>query len=145
MFIRAGLNVVVLAGMLALAGCANVGKTNSTDKVSNPKQLDYTNVNMVASDYSEPFKRSAPVRDVAFFKNLKPGTSANDVQVLLGAPLKQNVGQSGQEWDYDVSFKMPKSENYLVCQYKVVINASQKLQETVWRRQQCLDLVSAQQ
>ena len=62
------------------------------------------------------------------------------VQALLGAPLTQASGSRGQEWDYNLKFRLPQSDNYLVCQYKVVFDEQQSVRESVWRRRQCQDL-----
>lgn len=66
-----------------------------------------------------------------------------DVQTLIGKPLAQSNGPRGTEWDYNFKFIMPRSEHYIVCQYKVVLNSTQQVLETVWRRKQCLDIANA--
>ena len=39
-------------------------------------------------------------------------------------------------------FVMPKSENYLICQYKVVFDTDRLVRETVWRRRQCSQIAA---
>lgn len=77
------------------------------------------------------------------FRQVQAGLTAQQIQSMLGQPLKQTQGSQGLEWDYNFKFLMPQSQNYLVCQYKVVFEGDQaeKVRESVWRRHQCLDLV----
>ena len=71
---------------------------------------------------------------------LPTSAEATQVQALLGQPLKQSTGPRGQAWDYNLKFRVPRSNDYLVCQYKVVFNEQQAVRESVWRRRQCKDL-----
>ena len=75
------------------------------------------------------------------FGAVAAGLTAAQVQALPGPPLQQVAGPHGGEWDYHFKFRLPQSQNYLVCQYKVVLDdQAQAVREAVWRRQQCLDL-----
>lgn len=129
--------------LLTLAAAPAVAHNNPVDPVSNPDKLAYRDVEARRPDFKEPFLRDGVVSQPARFAALKAGTPVAQVQGLLGEPLQQVDGPRGKEWDYNFKFRLPQSQNYLVCQYKVVLDAqAQAVRETVWRRHQCLDLVS---
>jgi len=132
---------LMLAGLL-LAGCATAHH-NPVDGTSNPDKLAYRDVEARRPDFKEPFLRDGVVSEPARFSELSAGTPVARVQELLGEPLQKGSGSRGPEWDYNFKFRLPQSQNYLVCQYKVVFDGQgQTVRETVWRRQQCLNLVT---
>ena len=131
---------VLLAGTVA-AGVAHA-RSNPTDPVSNPEKLDYSDVNMTIPKYDEPFQRDGVVTRPETFKQITAGMKDSAVQALIGSPLNQTNGSQGVEWNYNFKFLMANSQNYLVCQYKVVFDAEQQVKEAVWRRHQCLDIVA---
>lgn len=136
--------ISLLAAGLLLSGCVAVGHHNPVDATSNPEKLNYTDVEARRPDFKAPFLRDGVVNDPAVFRQITPGLSTGQVRQLLGQPLKESQGPRGQEWDYNFKFRMPESTNYLVCQYKVVLDAQQQaVREAAWRRTQCLDLVTA--
>lgn len=92
-------------------------------------------------DYAVPFKRDGALSDPSVLKQVAPGLPAADVTRILGRPLAQAAGSRGPEWDYNLTLRMPASENYLVCQYKVVFDEAPRVKDTVWRRRQCQDIV----
>ena len=113
------------------------------DPVSNPDKLDYSDVDMTTPKYDEPFQRDGIVFRPEVFKQIQTGMTAAAVESLIGKPLDQDSSSRGTEWNYNFKFLMPDSQNYLVCQYKVVLNDAQQVREAVWRRHQCLDIVNA--
>lgn len=131
--------IFVAAAVASLALTAPVSaRDNPVDTVSNPDKLEYRDVEARRPDFKEPFLRDGVVSQPARFQELKPGATAMQVQALVGQPLQQVAGSRGQEWDYNFKFRLPQSQNYLVCQYKVVFEGqSQTVRETVWRRHQC--------
>lgn len=131
--------LVLMAGLLAVG--AAQARSNPVDPVSNPNRLDYSDVNMRKPQYDEPFQRDGVVSRPQVFLQIGPGMLATDVEGLIGKPIAQSSGSRGDEWDYNFKFVMPQSQNYLVCQYKVILDAAQQVRETVWRRHQCLDIV----
>lgn len=132
--------VAVLAGgALAATGCAH---NNPVDPVTNPQGLEYADVDMEIPEYDATFARTGTlVRDTSLFNRITPGIPAAQVKQLLGKPRRITSGKLGKEWNYNFTLVMPVSENYLVCQYKVVFDDKQRVRETVWRRDQCLDVV----
>lgn len=115
---------------------------NPVDQVSNPEALNYTDVVIGMRDLTEPFQRDGPIREPRFFTTIRPGMAQAEIQSVLGQPLWQ-ARSDKREWNYNVKFRMPDSENYLVCQYKVVFDNKKLVKETVWRRRQCQQLVNA--
>ncbi|MFC4298945.1 hypothetical protein ACFO0J_12910 [Castellaniella hirudinis] len=111
------------------------------DPASNPEKLNYSNIKMDTPDYDVPFQREGRFSDPSVLRQIAPGLPVADVTRILGQPLDRTSGSKGEEWDYHLRLRMPESENYLVCQYKVVIDSAQKVKESVWRRHQCLDIV----
>lgn len=133
---------VLLALALAAAAPAALARANPVDTLSNPSKLRYDNVNASRPDLDEPFLRDGVVDQPQRFHAIKPGLTMSQVHKLLDQPLKQQQGERGLEWDYNFKFRMSASENYVVCQYKVVFDAQQTVVDAVWRRRQCLDLAS---
>ena len=124
-----------------LAGCVAIGHHNPVDPVSNPHALDYSDVYMRHPDFDEPFVRDGIVSEPQRLRAIQAGLTEAQGVAALGQPLQVQDGPLGVEWDYDFKFLMPQSQNYLVCQYKVVFDDQQVVRDAVWRRRQCLDLV----
>ena len=143
------LNTLRLAALTTFTGAVLVtatsvaAHTNPIDEVSNPKKLDYQDVEARRPDFAEPFLRDGVIDQPQHLQQLRKGTSLDQAVAMLGQPLKKGSGKSGNEWDYNLKFKMPNSENYMVCQYKLVVDEGKKqIADTVWRRKQCLDIVN---
>ena len=116
---------------------------NPVDPVSNPNKLEYTNVEVPYSALAPKFVRDGELdKSKRLSEAVKPGVAQAQVQALLGQPLKQTAGPRGQEWDYNLKFRVPQSNDYLVCQYKVVFDDQQLVRDTIWRRRQCQQLAS---
>lgn len=130
-------------GLVAIAAPTAVvaGHNNPVDRVSNPQALDYSDVDVNRRELREPFVRDGVVTDPARFAVIEAGLTATEVRSVLGEPLQ---GSRSSEWDYNFQFKMPQSENYLVCQYKVVFDADQLVTDGVWRRRQCQQIAEGQ-
>ena len=132
----------VMAAVAILGGCAAVGNRNPVDVVSNPAKLEYRDVDARRPDFKEPFLRDGSISQAQRFPEVPAGLPPTQVKNLLGQPLLVSQGPQGTEWDYNFKFKLPQSENFLVCQYKVVFDDTKEIvRRTSWRRQQCLDLV----
>lgn len=136
---RVARNVIMASGLLvATASWA----ANPVDPVSNPERLAYPEVHMELADYDEPFQRIGIMSEPQRLHQMKPGMTAGDVVALLGRPLNEEDAMQSREWDYNITLKMPQSEHYIVCQYKVILDQDRKLDRAFWRRHQCLDIVS---
>ena len=134
--------IFLSAVLLAAAAMPASARDNPIDPVSNPNKLEYRDVEARRPDFKEPFLRDGVVSQPQRFNSVSAGLPAAQVQALLGQPLQQVAGPRGQEWNYNFKFRLPASQNYLVCQYKVVFDdGTQTVRETVWRRQQCMRLV----
>lgn len=137
----AGLALLALAGLMTACSTQQAGR-NPIDPVSNPDKLSYPDVEMKIPDYDEPFKRDGVMTQPERFRQIVPGMPAAEVERLIGKPLEVAGGASGREWNYDFTFILPRSQNYLVCQYKVVFDGAQQVSGSAWRRHQCLDIVN---
>ena len=133
----------VAAAMLATGLWASTGATafakgpsNPVDRVSNPRAFDYPNAEIGVRDMKELFVRDGIVTEPQLFATVKAGLTQTELRSMLGEPLRQQ----GARWDYNFRLKMPHSENFLVCQYKVVFDEQQLVRDTVWRRRQCQQL-----
>jgi len=136
-FLSSAASAAITAALLS--GCV-AGHRSPVDPVSNADKLDYTVVTAARPDFKEPFLRDGVVTQPARFPSIQAGVPEPRVKELLGEPLQAQAGPRGTEWDYNFKFRMPQSQNYLVCQYKVVFDDSHAVREGVWRRRQCLDL-----
>lgn len=131
--------LLLATGMLTSA--QTLAAQNPIDPISNPQKLDYRDVEARRPDFKEPFLRDGVVSQPQRFADVAAGLPVAKVQALLGQPLQQVSGARGKEWDYNFKFRMPQSQNYLVCQYKVVLDEqSQAVREAYWRRHQCAAL-----
>lgn len=135
---RAAASASLLAFLFA--GAAPVmAQSNPVDPVSNPKALNYDDVGVLPKEMNPPFVRRGQVIEPSQLDGIKPGATRDAVRATLGDPVRTDGAVS---WDYDVQFKMPESENYLVCQYKIVFGADELVSEMVWRRRQCMELAN---
>ena len=141
------LNVLRLAALASavLATATTVAAhTNPVDSVSNPQKLEYQDVEARRPDFAPPFLRDGVVNDPYLIKQIVAGTTLEQVVTAVGQPLKKSSGKSGTEWDYNLKFLLPASENYMVCQYKLVMDdGKQVVEQAVWRRSQCKDIVDS--
>ena len=133
-----GAAAVLTAACVMSIGEIAYGQQNPIDRVSNGGALEYSNVNVTPREMSPSFVRDGVVAEPQRFAAIAPGLEQAQVQALLGAPLRQQ----GREWEYSFKLKMEQSENFLVCQYKVVFDDGQRVRETIWRRRQCQQLAS---
>lgn len=134
---RSSFSVALLVvGFVSASYAAAAGQSNPVDRVSNTKALDYADVEVTPKEMSPPFVRQGLVVEPQRLERIRPGLSQAEVRSLLGDPLN-NGRARGQAWDYDIRLRMPQSQNYLVCQYKVVFDGRQLVRDTVWRRRQC--------
>ncbi len=136
----AGATALWVAAIAALWAAGAAQAANPIDPVSNPDKLDYPDVQMELPDYDEPFQRDGVMSQPQRFRQIVPGLPAAEVVRLIGRPLEG--ASAGATWDYNFTFRLPRSENYIVCQYKVVFDARQQVKEAAWRRHQCLDIVN---
>lgn len=133
-----GVGAFLLSGLLA----AGMAWANPIDPVSNPERLSFPDIRMKMSDYDEPFQRDGVLTKPEIFQQIKQGMNANQVVALIGQPLNANTQSQDKQWDYNFKFLMPVSDNHIVCQYKVVFDQNQLLENGYWRRHQCLDIVN---
>lgn len=130
----------LLAAGLESAALA-IGGDNPVDKVSNPAAVGFDNVGIASRNMHAPFVRDGIVRDPGVFATVKPGQTQEQIRTLLGEPLRGKRGRA-TAWDYNFQFRLPQSQNYLVCQYKVLFDKQQRVSGAVWRRRQCEQIVT---
>lgn len=134
----------LMAGFsLSSAGALAAGQSNPVDRVSNKNALEYADVEVRPDEMNPPFVRRGLVVDPQRLTQIRAGLSEAEVRSALGDPLS-NGRSRAREWDYDIKLKMPRSQNYLICQYKVVFDAQRAVSATVWRRRQCEQLAQSQ-
>ena len=138
-----GAATLLLSGLVASGAGPAIAQDhhNPVDQISNPEALNYPDVELGVSDLTERFQRDGPVQVQQFFSAIRLGMAQADIRSLLGEPLWQGRS-AAREWNYNFTFQMPDSANYLVCQYKVVFGANELVSETVWRRRQCQELAN---
>jgi outer membrane protein assembly factor BamE (lipoprotein component of BamABCDE complex) len=111
-------------------------QSNPVDRVSNPAARDYDNIEVGAPEMGARFVRDGMVAQPQLFAAIRTGLPQGDVQTMLGDPLRARK----RTWDYNFQLKLPQSQNYLVCQYKILFDKQKLVQETIWRRRQCQQL-----
>ncbi|MCK9507108.1 MAG: hypothetical protein M0Q54_01600 [Pigmentiphaga sp.] len=132
--------VVALLATAALWMTGAAQAANPIDRVSNPERLNYPDVEMELPDYDEPFQRPGVMTQTQRFQQIVAGLPAQEVVRLIGQPLEAD--SKADAWHYNFTFQLPHSQNYLVCQYTVVLEG-EHVKTAAWRRRQCLDLVNA--
>ncbi|MFT4256646.1 MAG: OmpA family protein [Pseudoxanthomonas sp.] len=137
--------IALLASVgLAFAAPAVAGHQNPVDKVSNPNALVFTDVEVDHDDFTEVFVRDGALTEPNHFRPLVPGLPQEQARAILGPPLRESDGSRGHEWDYNFKFVLEPSKNYIICQYKLVLDQAQQVREQVWRRRQCQLLAEAE-
>lgn len=132
----------VLAAGIGFSASA-VANNNPVDRVSNPDALDYSDVHISPQDMKAPFVRDGVIVEPQHFATIKPGLALPQVHTMLGEPSRKH-GAHGREWDYNFKFRLPQSQNFLVCQYKVEFDSQQFVLNTTWRRRQCQQLADGE-
>lgn len=134
-----------IAAALLTAGLESaalaIGGENPVDKQSNPKAVDFPNAGIAARNMHAPFVRDGVVRDPALFATIRPGLTREQIRSMLGEPLRKR-GRGGKAWEYNFQFRLPRSQNFLVCQYKLLFDKQQLVSGAVWRRRQCEQIVT---
>lgn len=132
-----------LSGTMINNASAEINHINPVDEVSNPQKLDYKDIEVRRPDFSEKFLRDGIIDQPQRLQKLQKGISINQALRLLGQPINRKIGKNGDEWDYNIKLKMNDSENYIVCQYKIIVDENNKvIENTVWRRKQCLNIAN---
>ena len=130
------------AGLILLCGAPHASASDHS-RGANPHGLDYTDIEMDRPDFDEPFQRDGRTLTAAEIAQVVPGTTADQVRVLLGDPVRTGQGARGPEWDYNLKLGLA-DHDFIVCQYKVVLDPrGETVVETVWRRYQCRDEMAA--
>lgn len=136
--------------LLASAFCADMdsvalaaGHSNPVDQLSNPGALDFTDVEVSPGNLNKAFVRDGALIGPGVFATIKPGLAQADIRSTLGEPLRQHNAR-GLMWSYNFKFKLPQSQNYLVCQYEVMFDEQLLVSDAVWRRRQCQQLAGSE-
>lgn len=127
------ISIAALAGILS-AGAASAGMLN----VHNPS-MPFDSVSPALRELDAYFVRPGKPVTVDRVREIQLGASQNDVASLLGPPVRTT--KNGRAWDYNLKF-VTAEEGEIVCQYKVLFGNGNAVEETVWRRPQCRELVA---
>ena len=130
---------ISLITTLAASGLPVFAQSNPVDPVSNPQLLEYADVAVLPKEMDPPFVRQGQILDPSALHVIDVGTTQDVVRSVLGEPDRVDALEA---WEYNLQFVMPKSENYLICQYKVVFDTDRLVRETVWRRRQCSQIAA---
>lgn len=140
-----GKTTYLIAAAMLTAGLESaalaVGGRNPVDKVSNPAAVAFDNAGIAARNMHAPFVRDGLVSDPSRFAAVKAGLTQAQVRSMLGEPLRRQ-GAGAKAWEYNFQIRMPQSQNYLVCQYKILFDEKDLLSAAVWRRRQCAQIVT---
>lgn len=131
------------AGFALLMAVHATSHASDRSRGANPHGLDYSRIEMERPEFDEPFQRDGRLVAPAQIVRLVPGTPVDGVRALIGEPIATRQGARGPEWDYNLKLDLA-DEDFIVCQYKVVLDArSETVVETSWRRYQCRDAIAA--
>lgn len=101
------------------------------------RELVFTDIDIPLQELSERTLRDGwPVdrRDVAA---VQPGISNQAVLDRLGTPDEARRPGGRPEWDYNLRIPFARSDDVLVCQFKVVFDRNRVVTSTHWRRFLC--------
>jgi outer membrane protein assembly factor BamE (lipoprotein component of BamABCDE complex) len=128
-----------MKALLALSFVCSAGAAASEEDPS----LEYSDVVMERPDFNEPFQRNGRTISPANVMRVVAGVTGRQVRALIGEPMQTGQGMHGPEWDYNLKLNLA-DEDFIVCQYKVVFDASyETVVKTAWRRYQCRDAMAA--
>lgn len=140
------MNKAILAGTIAGLAClatAPYAFASERSRDVNPHGLEYSDIVVERPEFDEPFQRDGRLVPPAAVLQVLPGTPAERVRELIGAPIRTGHGARGPEWDYNLKLDLA-DHDFIVCQYKVVFDArGEQVAETSWRRYQCRDAIAA--
>ncbi|MET3600836.1 outer membrane protein assembly factor BamE [Martelella mangrovi] len=128
-------SIAVLAGAIfvgpAFAGGLNEQKAN----------MRFESVTPALTELDANFVRDGKPVTVELVRQVEIGAAQEQVASLLGQPVQAAKRGNTSVWDYNLKFTTAR-DGEIVCQYKVLFDKTQKVDETVWRRPQCRDLMT---
>ncbi|WP_180898321.1 outer membrane protein assembly factor BamE domain-containing protein [Martelella soudanensis] len=127
-------SIAVLASVLSV-GSAYAGMLNE----HNPN-MRFESVSPALPELNERFVRNGKSVSVGLVRQIELGATPEQVSSLLGQPVRVTNRGGAQVWDYNLQFKTAEDGD-IVCQYKVLFAGARQVDETVWRRPQCRELV----
>ena len=125
-----------------LGACmANVAlaQANPIDEISNPLGREFDEISVSSQEMSPLFYRDGVEINKSVFSDIEVGDGPSEVRTLLGEPIKSN-SPDNHVWNYSFRMKMASSQNFFICQYKVIFDDRMMVKDVVWRRRQCQDL-----
>lgn len=128
------ISIAILTGALS-AGSAFAGMLN----VHNPN-MRFDSVSPALTKLNENFVRPGKPVAIGLVRKVELGATQDQVSALLGQPVRITNRGGRQTWDYNLQFKTA-DDGDIVCQYKVLFGSAQQVDETVWRRPQCRELI----
>ena len=117
-----------------------------------PVLAEVTALNLLASGKDFPrVWREYPDMDARFERPGIARTPQQVQKVAIGSSKQQLVRAVGQpvstypdgSWNFNIALPLPQ-RNRLICQYRVFFDAQERVTGTIWRRPQCVQLVTGQ-
>lgn len=128
------ISIALMAGTLS-AGAAFAGMLN----MQTPN-MRFESASPALTALDENFVRHGKPVTVSLVNQIALGATQDQVTALLGEPVRVlNKGRSAV-WDYNLKFTTAEDGD-IVCQYKVLFDNTEKVDETVWRRPQCREIM----
>lgn len=104
-----------------------------------PKK-DFPSVVRSYESMNRDFSRVGRPRSVAQVRNIRIGSSKQQLVAVVGQPVS---AYSDGSWNFNVALPLPQRHR-LICQYRVYFDDNERVAGTVWRRPQCADIVIGQ-
>lgn len=111
---------------------------------------DVDKLNMLGSDRSFPrvwraypdmdasFERPGIKRSLGLVRSIAIGDSQQKLVRAIGQPVSAYEDGS---WNFNIALPWPQRHR-LVCQYRVYFDADKRVKGSIWRRPQCVNLVT---
>lgn len=102
----------------------------------NPR-VGFSSVTRAYSDMDARYVRAGTRREIAQVRRVAVGQSMAELQAVLGRPA---LGYDDGSWEFHLSLPLTGRDR-LICQYRVFFDGQGGVENAVWRRPQCANLV----
>ncbi|WP_116086444.1 outer membrane protein assembly factor BamE [Tropicimonas sp. IMCC34011] len=137
------------ATLVALAAVATLASAGSWSGVADAQVVDplnavepgkgFSGVSRSNESMDQRYSRTGTALSIAQVRQVAIGQTREELLAVLGRPTGQHRNGA---WEFQLA--LPFLENdHLICQYMVFFDGNGLLEQAVWRRPQCADLVTA--
>lgn len=135
---RAGRQAALAATLALLLPLAGPAAANESLLLRVDPDRGFSQVERDYPDMDERYSREGRPLSLEEIRSLAAGASKEEVQFILGSP---DVIHSDRAWEFHLALPLTERDS-LICQYLVTFDGNARVEDAVWRRPQCADLVA---